>query len=95
MAFFNFNPYRYYLLSLDICWKLKVVLNACRTSPSEFVIPYHKFLKAMDYNLAVGSRFRMKFESEESSGRRCDAFVLLLLVVLISSFCLPDGVPNE
>lgn len=49
--------------------RFSVIYNP-RTSPSEFVIPYHKFLKAMDYNLAVGSRFRMKFESEESSGRR-------------------------
>lgn len=52
----------------------------CRTSPSEFVIPYNKFLKAMDNKLAVGSRFRMKFESEESSERRFYAFLLLLLV---------------
>ncbi|XP_024398385.1 auxin response factor 7 isoform X2 [Physcomitrium patens] len=49
--------------------RFSVIYNP-RTSPSEFVIPYNKFLKAMDNKLAVGSRFRMKFESEESSERR-------------------------
>lgn len=48
-------------------------LNACRTSPSEFVIPYHKYLKTEDNNLTIGSRFKMKFESDESTERRCDS----------------------
>lgn len=45
----------------------------CRTSPSEFVIPYHKYLKSQEINLTAGCRFKMKFESEESSERKYDA----------------------
>ncbi|KAI7750269.1 hypothetical protein M8C21_006371, partial [Ambrosia artemisiifolia] len=42
-----------------------------RASPSEFVIPLSKYVKAM-YNtrVSVGMRFRMLFETEESSVRR-------------------------
>jgi hypothetical protein len=43
-----------------------------RTSPSEFVIPYHKFLKSQENKLTAGSRFKMKFETEESSERKYD-----------------------
>lgn len=41
-----------------------------RTSPSEFVIPYHKYLKSLECNLMAGCHFKMKFESEESSERK-------------------------
>lgn len=43
----------------------------CRQSPSEFVIPLAKYHKAV-YNtqVTVGMRFRMVFETEESSVRR-------------------------
>ncbi|KAK9064966.1 hypothetical protein SSX86_016349 [Deinandra increscens subsp. villosa] len=42
-----------------------------RASPSEFVIPLSKYVKAV-YNtrVSVGMRFRMMFETEESSVRR-------------------------
>lgn len=49
--------------------RFSVIYNP-RTSPSEFVIPYHKYLKTEDNNLTVGSRFKMKFESDESTERR-------------------------
>nr|ARR29256.1 auxin response factor 6 [Ceratopteris pteridoides] len=42
-----------------------------RASPSEFVIPYSKFEKAVyQSRVSVGMRFRMLFETEESSVRR-------------------------
>ncbi|KAL9383549.1 hypothetical protein Peur_023872 [Populus x canadensis] len=42
-----------------------------RASPSEFVIPLAKYLKAVYYTrVSVGMRFRMLFETEESSVRR-------------------------
>ncbi|KAH8519053.1 hypothetical protein H0E87_000758 [Populus deltoides] len=42
-----------------------------RASPSEFVIPLAKYLKAVYYTrVSVGMRFRMMFETEESSVRR-------------------------
>jgi auxin response factor len=56
----------------------------CRTSPSEFVIPYHKFLKAEENNFTVGSRFKMKFESDESTERR---YCTCLLRAVFSLSC--------
>uniref|UniRef100_A0A0D6QTJ1 Auxin response factor n=1 Tax=Araucaria cunninghamii TaxID=56994 RepID=A0A0D6QTJ1_ARACU len=41
-----------------------------RTSPSEFIIPYDKYMEAMNNNLSVGMRFKMRFEGEESPERR-------------------------
>ncbi|XP_011026192.1 PREDICTED: auxin response factor 6-like isoform X1 [Populus euphratica] len=42
-----------------------------RTSPSEFVIPLVKYVKAVYHTrVSVGMRFRMLFETEESSVRR-------------------------
>ncbi|KAG6555975.1 hypothetical protein Mapa_001915 [Marchantia paleacea] len=41
-----------------------------RSCPSEFVIPYSKYLKAVKSNFNVGQRFKMKFESEDPSDRR-------------------------
>ncbi|XP_024525431.1 auxin response factor 2, partial [Selaginella moellendorffii] len=41
-----------------------------RASPAEFVVPYHKYVKAFTHNLSVGMRFKMRFETEESSERR-------------------------
>nr|XP_034890246.1 auxin response factor 8-like isoform X1 [Populus alba] len=43
----------------------------CRASPSEFVIPLSKYVKAVFHTrISVGMRFRMLFETEESSVRR-------------------------
>eukprot|EP00250_Pteridium_aquilinum_P014785 c22197_g1_i2 orf=443-3274(-) len=42
-----------------------------RASPSEFVVPFSKFEKAVYHTrVSVGMRFRMLFETEESSVRR-------------------------
>ncbi|XP_051203166.1 auxin response factor 21 isoform X1 [Lolium perenne] len=42
-----------------------------RASPSEFVIPFNKYQKAVYGNqLSLGMRFRMMFETEESGTRR-------------------------
>ncbi|XVF58488.1 hypothetical protein PTKIN_Ptkin07bG0070000 [Pterospermum kingtungense] len=42
-----------------------------RASPSEFVIPLAKYVKAVYHTrVSVGMRFRMQFETEESSVRR-------------------------
>ncbi|KAE8659614.1 Auxin response factor 17 [Hibiscus syriacus] len=42
-----------------------------RASPSEFVIPLRKYIKAVYHTqVSVGMRFRMLFETEESSVRR-------------------------
>ncbi|RRT45003.1 hypothetical protein B296_00049764 [Ensete ventricosum] len=45
--------------------------NFHRASPSEFVIPLSKYIKAVFHTrVSVGMRFRMLFETEESSVRR-------------------------
>jgi len=41
-----------------------------RTSPSEFIVPYDKYMEAVNSNLSVGMRFKMRFEGEESPERR-------------------------
>ncbi|KAL7136891.1 hypothetical protein ABFS83_10G060600 [Erythranthe nasuta] len=41
-----------------------------RASPSEFVIPFAKYNKAMYVQVSSGMRFRMMFETEESGVRR-------------------------
>lgn len=41
-----------------------------RTSPSEFIIPYDKYMEAVSSSLSVGMRFKMRFEGEESPERR-------------------------
>lgn len=44
---------------------------AIRASPSEFVIPLDKYVKAVYHTrVSIGMRFRMLFETEESSVRR-------------------------
>lgn len=54
---------------------LSLHINSChlsfRASPSEFVIPLAKYVKAVYHTrVSVGMRFRMLFETEESSVRR-------------------------
>lgn len=47
----------------------EVITN--RASPCEFVIPLAKYVKAVYHTrISVGMRFRMLFETEESSVRR-------------------------
>ncbi|XP_057868881.2 auxin response factor 6 isoform X1 [Cryptomeria japonica] len=46
-------------------------LFSCRASPSEFVIPLSKYEKAVYHTrVSIGMRFRMLFETEESTVRR-------------------------
>ncbi|MCO5590599.1 hypothetical protein L7F22_044570 [Adiantum nelumboides] len=41
-----------------------------RISPAEFIIPLERFKNSLNVNLAVGIRFKMKFETEDASERR-------------------------
>ncbi|OVA11096.1 AUX/IAA protein [Macleaya cordata] len=41
-----------------------------RVSPSEFIIPFHKFSKGFDLSFSIGMRFKMRFETEEAAERR-------------------------
>jgi hypothetical protein len=50
----------------------------CRASPTEFVVPFAKYQKALYGNqISLGMRFRMMFETEELGTRRY--FVVILL----------------
>nr|ARR29286.1 auxin response factor 2 [Cyrtomium guizhouense] len=41
-----------------------------RVSPAEFIIPLERFKSSLSVSLAVGMRFKMKFETEDASERR-------------------------
>lgn len=60
------------MLTLQVLFFLNVyMLVSVRASPSEFVIPLSKYFKAVLHTrVSVGMRFRMLFETEESSVRR-------------------------
>lgn len=58
-------------LFLDVVWEFLIKPSDIRASPSEFVIPLSKYAKAVYHTrVSVGMRFRMLFETEESSVRR-------------------------
>lgn len=55
-----------------------------RASPSEFVIPLSKYIKAVFHTrVSVGMRFRMLFETEESSVRRYHSFSWLTTILVL------------
>ncbi|XP_026448420.1 auxin response factor 3-like isoform X1 [Papaver somniferum] len=41
-----------------------------RVSPSEFLIPFQKFSKGSGLSLSIGMRFKMRFETEDSTEQR-------------------------
>lgn len=41
-----------------------------RMSPSEFLIPYDKYMSSVRNKYSIGARFRMKFEGEEGPKQR-------------------------
>lgn len=56
------------ILSYATVTKLVLI---CRASPSEFVVPFAKYQKAVYSNqISLGMRFRMMFETEELGTRR-------------------------
>ncbi|XP_020581944.1 auxin response factor 18-like isoform X2 [Phalaenopsis equestris] len=47
-------------------WTMFTIYYKPRTSPSDFIIPYDKYMEAIKSNHSVGMRFKMRFEGEES-----------------------------
>ncbi|XP_012828877.1 PREDICTED: auxin response factor 3-like [Erythranthe guttata] len=41
-----------------------------RAHSSEIIIPYHKFSKSLIHSFSCGIRFKIRFETEDSSERR-------------------------
>nr|GLL29090.1 auxin response factor 2-like isoform X2 [Ipomoea trifida] len=45
-----------------------LIIQAARTSPDEFIIPYD--LESLKNNYIIGMRFKMRFEGEEAPEQR-------------------------
>ncbi|XP_072968898.1 auxin response factor 2-like isoform X1 [Typha angustifolia] len=41
-----------------------------RASSSEYIVPYWKFVKSLSHPFSVGTRFKMRYESEDAADRR-------------------------
>ncbi|XP_008790699.2 auxin response factor 2A-like isoform X2 [Phoenix dactylifera] len=41
-----------------------------RTSPSEFIVPYDRYMESLKNNYSIGMRFKMRFEGEEAPEQR-------------------------
>lgn len=46
-----------------------------RVNPSEFIVPYWKFTKSCSYSISAGTRFKIRFESEDATERRYTGLV--------------------
>nr|DAD26126.1 TPA_asm: hypothetical protein HUJ06_027594 [Nelumbo nucifera] len=51
------------------------VFYSPRASPAEFVIPYQKYVKSIRHPVSIGTRFKMRFEMEDTPERRCSGVV--------------------
>ncbi|KAI4322238.1 hypothetical protein L6164_021949 [Bauhinia variegata] len=52
------------------------VFYSPRASHAEFVVPYQKYVKSIKNPVTIGTRFKMKFEMDEASERRCSAGIV-------------------
>lgn len=46
------------------------VHSLCRTSPSEFIVPFDQYMESVKNNYSIGMRFKMRFEGEEAPEQR-------------------------
>ncbi|GMH05478.1 hypothetical protein Nepgr_007318 [Nepenthes gracilis] len=56
----------------------RCVFNICynpRSSSSEFIVPFHRFLKSFEHSFFVGMGFRMRFEAEDAAERCCTGVI--------------------
>ncbi|KAK4851999.1 hypothetical protein QYF36_020177 [Acer negundo] len=51
------------------------VFYSPRASHAEFVIPYQKYMKSIMSPVCIGTRFKMRFEVDDSPDRRCNGVV--------------------
>ncbi|XP_024928576.3 auxin response factor 4 isoform X3 [Ziziphus jujuba] len=51
------------------------VFYSPRASHAEFVIPYQKYIKSVTNPVTIGTRFKMRFDMEDSPERRCSGVV--------------------
>ncbi|KAI3456215.1 hypothetical protein Pfo_012878 [Paulownia fortunei] len=55
--------------TFDICYNP-------RARSSEIIVPYHKFSKSLTHSFSCGMRFKIRFETEDSSERRCSGLIV-------------------
>ncbi|XP_054815864.1 auxin response factor 4-like [Prosopis cineraria] len=52
------------------------VFYSPRASHADFVVPYQKYVKSIKNPMTIGTTFKMKFEMDESSERRCNGGIV-------------------
>ncbi|GER41633.1 auxin response factor [Striga asiatica] len=55
--------------TFDICYNP-------RARSSEIIVPYHKFSKSLSQPFSCGMRFKVRFETEDTSERRCGGLIV-------------------
>ncbi|XP_012572776.1 auxin response factor 4 isoform X2 [Cicer arietinum] len=53
------------------------VFYSPRASHAEFVVPYQKYVKSIKSPVSIGTRFKIRFEMDESPERRCNSGMLI------------------
>ncbi|KAG4979782.1 hypothetical protein JHK85_033740 [Glycine max] len=53
------------------------VFYSPRASHADFVVPYQKYVKSIKNPVSIGTRFKMRFEMDESQERRCSSGTLI------------------
>ncbi|XP_021975677.1 auxin response factor 3 [Helianthus annuus] len=55
----------------------KTVFNVCYNprSGSKFIVPYHRFRKSLTNKFSLGTRFNLRFETEDATERRCRGII--------------------
>ncbi|CAL5211292.1 unnamed protein product [Lathyrus oleraceus] len=53
------------------------VFYSPRASHAEFVVPFQKYVKSIKNPVTIGTRFKMRFEMDESPERRCSSGMLI------------------
>ncbi|XP_027345779.1 auxin response factor 4-like isoform X2 [Abrus precatorius] len=53
------------------------VFYSPRASHADFVVPYKKYVKSIKNPMTIGTRFKMRFEMDESQERRCSGGTLI------------------
>ncbi|KAL7173628.1 hypothetical protein ACSBR2_032980 [Camellia fascicularis] len=51
------------------------VFYSPRASHADFVVPYQKYIKSITNQIPIGTRFKMKFDVDDSPERRCSGVV--------------------
>ncbi|XP_042026293.1 auxin response factor 3-like isoform X1 [Salvia splendens] len=55
--------------TFDICYNPRV-------RSSDIIVPHHKFCKSLTQSFSCGMRFKIRFETEDSSDRRCSGLIV-------------------